>query len=482
MTASETRSAQIALETLVLSFSLEAWVSTQVLCYPVRSAPHAQKQLDLALEPRLRWRYGRLVAAHSNAVNDLAAGIKALPGQSSAFAHTQALWRFLENERTTPEVLMGPVLAGARTAVEESCSEYALAIHDWSHLNYFSHSSKTDRVQMTHQRDVGYELQSTVLLNDRQGDPLGAVVQNLVTQRGVHSTYAACTVQREHLEELSERLQWLEGQGFSKPLVHIVDREADSVGHLRHWSAAGQRWLVRARESRSVEHAGKPCSLKSVGEQLEFEFVREVEHRGCPAQQWLASSTVVMNRAAKPARKTQAGQRVAPVRGEPLEVRLVVSSIRDAQGKVLALWYLLSNVESQVSAERLALWYYWRWRIESYFKLLKSAGHCIESWEQETGLAILKRLLIAGHACALAWTVMRLSHTNTQARETAEFLVRLSGRQMKRTQPITASAMLAGLYQLFAMLEILEQYSPDELRSLGRIAFPNRPKERARDV
>lgn len=410
-------------------------------------------------------------------MSDLAAGIKALPGQASAFAHTQSLWRFLDNDRTTPEVLMGPVLAGAHTAVKESCKEYALAIHDWSHLNYFTHSSKTDRVQMTHERDIGYELQSTVLLNDRHGDPLGAVVQNLVTQHGVYSTYRPCLPKQDHLEELSERLQWLEGQGFSKPLVHIVDREADSVGHLRAWNAARQHWLVRTKDTRVVEHAGKSCSLRSVGEQLEFKFVRDVEHKGRPAQQWLASSTVVMNRAAKPARKTPQGRRVGPVRGEPLQVRLVVSSIRDAKGNVLALWYLLSNVPSQVSDERLALWYYWRWRIESYFKLLKSAGHCIESWEQERGLAILKRVLIASHACALAWTVKRLSHTHAQARNTAAFLVRLSGRQMKRTAPITTSALLAGLYQLFAMLEILEHYSHDELKALGAIAFPGHLKE-----
>jgi hypothetical protein len=59
--------------------------------------------------------------------------------------------------------------------------------------------------------------------------------------------------------------------------------------------------------------------------------------------------------------------------------------------KELSRWYLLSNVPYEVSSETLALWYYWRWNIESYFKLLKSGGQQLEHWQQESGLAVLKR-------------------------------------------------------------------------------------------
>jgi len=36
-----------------------------------------------------------------------------------------------------------------------------------------------------------------------------------------------------HLDELTGRMGWLEDQGFALPLVHIIDREADSAGHWR---------------------------------------------------------------------------------------------------------------------------------------------------------------------------------------------------------------------------------------------------------
>jgi len=88
---------------------------------------------------------------------------------------------------------------------------------------------------------------------------------------------------------------------------------------------------------------------------------------------------------------------------------------------------------------QIALGYYWQWRIESYFKLLKQAGQQLENWEQESGRAILKHLLIASQVCALVWCLKRTKGAFAEQRRA--FLVRLSGRQMKRTTPITAPAV-----------------------------------------
>ncbi|QDT74099.1 hypothetical protein I41_32940 [Lacipirellula limnantheis] len=47
----------------------------------------------------------------------------------------------------------------------------------------------------------------------------------------------------------------------------------------------------------------------------------------------------------------------------------------DSDDCILATWTLLTNVAQQdADASKIALWYYWRWRIESFFKLLKSHG------------------------------------------------------------------------------------------------------------
>ena len=46
------------------------------------------------------------------------------------------------------------------------------------------------------------------------------------------------------------------------------------------------------------------------------------------------------------------------------------------------------------------------------------------------------------------------------------FLVRLSGRQMKRSTTATAPAILAGLWVYLAMLDALDEHTADELRAM----------------
>jgi hypothetical protein len=272
---------------------------------------------------------------HSHCAHQLAAGMKALPCGDQAFAHTQALWRFLGNERVTPADLGAPLLALTREGVAEGCDEYALAAHDWSRLNYNTHRRKLDRLQMTHETDLGYELQSTVLMADRDGVPLGAPTQNLCTAQGVWSSRSREMVRPQtHLDELTERIDWLEGQAVAKPLVHIVDREADSVFHQREWCARNRLWLVRVKAAGRVRYQQKASTLEGVADGLCFAQVRTVEHRGQPAVQWLASAEVTIVRPAKPKRMDEQGKRVPPIPGAPLTLRLVVSRIRTPDGKL----------------------------------------------------------------------------------------------------------------------------------------------------
>ena len=99
-------------------------------------------------------------------------------------------------------------------------------MHDWSSLNYKGHASKLDQRVLHNRYEKGYELQSSIVLSDRNGLPLGVVAQNISTTHGVWSSYQGDSLQVEktHLEELAERVKAIENQGFSKPRVHIVDR------------------------------------------------------------------------------------------------------------------------------------------------------------------------------------------------------------------------------------------------------------------
>jgi hypothetical protein len=421
------------------------------------------------LEPRLQRRYQQLVKEHAHVSQRVAAGLSALAGSGTSFASTQAAWRFFRNPAVTLAALAAPLLQAAPAAVRSACAQYALMMHDWSHLNYNAHTRKTDRVQLSHSRDCGYELQTALLVGDRAGQPLAPLCQNVVSTAGVHTTRAETVAPRQtRLDELTGRMAYLAGLNLPKPLVHIIDREADSVGHYRQWQA--YLYLVRAKGGQRVERAGHSCLLGTLATELHHTnalvFSRAVVFQGHAARQYVAETAVVLRRAARPRRR---GEKRQAVPGDPVPLRLVVSEVRTAEGQVLATWYLLSNVPAAVSAGELAQWYYWRWRIESFFKLLKGAGQQIEAWQQESGLAVAKRLLVASLACVLVWQLER--STQPGATEVRTLLVRLSGRQMKRNRPHTAPALLAGLWTLLAVLDVLEDYPPPELQRMAQNIF-----------
>jgi hypothetical protein len=424
------------------------------------------------LEPRLQRRYCRLVAEQLSPAQRLASGLKALPDGGSAFAAAQAAWRFYENPRVGLRALAAPLIAEGRRAVDQDCDEWVLVVHDWSSVTYPTHTSKKDRVPVGRSSDLGYGLQTTLLVSDRTGSPLSPICLGLRAAGGVHcsrSGYVRKPLSK--LDELAPTMDFVEQQGLSKPAVHIIDAEADSVTHYREWSRRPHRYfLVRADAERVVTHEGEHRTLADVRELLRkrgaFRYQRQVRYHGKKADQWIVQTQVTLT---LPGWRNRKGERSHRVPGPPLTLRLVISEIRDRTGEVRAVWFLLTNVPETVEAGQIALWYYWRWRIESYFKLMKSAGHQMEQWQQETAAAVAKRLMVASMACVVVWHVAR-----SQAPEAAELrhlLVRLSGRQMKRTRPFTEPALLAGLWVLLAMLSVLEQYHPDDLRRLATLPF-----------
>jgi hypothetical protein len=103
--------------------------------------------------------------------------------------------------------------------------------------------------------------------------------------------------------------------------------------------------------------------------------------------------------------------------------------------------------------------------------LLKSAGMNAERWEQHSGEAVAKRLVIASTACLTVWCLQQ--EPGEEAAEVRRVLVRLSGRQMKYEVESTAPALLAGLEKLLAVLDILVEYDIQEIRTLVKQVLPH---------
>jgi len=417
------------------------------------------------LAKRLQDRYESLVKGHSATLQDVAAGIRALPGVGDSFAATQAAWRFFGHEETTLPVLMQPLLRVADEAVRSASAAVALVVCDWCQLHYSRHSAKADRVALTNAHDRGYELHTALLISDVDGAPIAPVQQSLRSAAGLFQT-STPRVRRHLADTKLDRLlpvfRSVAERDWSKPAVFIIDREADSVDHYRRWAKARQWFLVRADDNRMVTHEGQERLLPQVHQELRdrgaFHGSRAVHYHGRPAQQYIAETEICLSRPGK----AKQGRISKP--GRPLPLRLVIAEVRDEDGKVLAHWLLLTNVPTLFDAATVALWYYWRWGIESYFKLLKSAGLELEHWRQETGLAVAKRLLVASMACVMAWKIGRSNHPAGPTLRA--LLVRLSSRQMRHGVEATEPALLAGLWSLLQGLALAEAYDLDHLRRL----------------
>lgn len=425
-------------------------------------------------------RYTQLVVAHLSHTHRLAAGLHPPPSLARPFAAVQAAWRFYSNDRITLPQLAGPLIECARTAVSTACAEQLLVILDWSNLHLCRQDSRLDRVELAHRKDLGYELLTALAVGDREGSPLAPLCLDLRASDGIHSTRADRRLTPlSALDGLEPVMAHVESLNLGKPAVFIIDREADSVGHYRQWSAVGRRFLVRANDQGRVLYQGSHQPLGQVADTLKrqgtFQYARSVQFKGQPARQLVAETTVVLDRPARTHRvDPKTGQaKHKNIGGPPLSLRLVVSEVRDRRGWRRGRWLLLTNLPASVETATVALWYYWRWEIESYHKLLKGAGQQVEGWLQESAVTFSRRLVVAAMAGVIVWRLAR--ENSAPATEMREVLVRLSGRQMKRgknQRSFTEPALLAGLGVLISMLDYLRQHDLDDLRRLTQAVLP----------
>ena len=421
------------------------------------------------LEPRLQRRCQQLVKEHLHTSESVAAGLRALPGVNRAFASTQAAWRFYANPRVTLAELTTPLIASGRDLLTSECQSHALIMHDWSDLHYGTHTRKTDRIPLG--KDQGYQLESALLVSDRTGLPLTPLSLSLWAADGIHTTRCAEVVtDQSHLDELTATIKALEAEKWGLPLVHLSDRESDSSAHLRDWDKEQWRFVVRAKALPFVDWEGRKTRLGEIADQLTWRPSGTVQlTAGVIAQQIIAETEIRMTRPGQ--RRVRRGRGAVRKHepGAPLRLRLIVVRLLLPDDGRAGEWLLLTNLGAEVSAEVIAEWYYWRWVIESYFKLCKSAGQHLEEWQQETAAALAKRLLIAALACVVVWQVQR--DDSTAGTELRQLLLRLSGRQVRRGQA-TAPALLAGMWVLLAMLDVMQHYDLAELKQMARVMLP----------
>jgi hypothetical protein len=426
------------------------------------------------------------VKEHTHVVNAAVSGLSALPGTSKPFAATKAMNRFLNHPEIPFHALIEPAQDAVRKSLSESDGETTLVVHDWCMFNFHTHSAKRDQYRRSHDTDTGYELSSALVIDAADGRPLGPMELRLRTAQGLLGTRVnEVATPPGHVDELLAVMNESRGWKLDKTPIHVVDREADSVGHYREWHEQRHLFLVRADPERLALFQGGERKLPEIAAELQAEFRDVPAADGRPQRITIRAGTgrIVAAEASitlhRPAKKTVAGVKTSggnkkriEVPGPPLPVRLIVTRVVDDEEKELARWYLLTNVPSRLAdTATIGRWYAWRWGVESYHKLLKTSGMNAEEWLQETGAAFLRRLCVATMACVTVWALQR--DASEDASRMRQVLVRLSGRQMEHRVESTAPALMAGLERLLAIDDLLTREDLHEILSLARRVLPN---------
>jgi hypothetical protein len=75
-----------------------------------------------------------------------------------------------------------------------------------------------------------------------------------------------------HLDEITDTLTAISKMRLPKPVVHLIDRAADSIGHYRQWNDHEQRFVVRARAVPQAKFAGETMRLGRVAAGLSLQM------------------------------------------------------------------------------------------------------------------------------------------------------------------------------------------------------------------
>jgi hypothetical protein len=259
----------------------------------------------------------------------VAAGLSVPVTAQSGFAATQAVWRFLANDKVTLPRLIDPLRQFAK---QQIIGCYVLQVLDWCKLKFDAHSSKKDRITDSLKYCNGYELTTQLAVDADNGSPIAVVQAHLKTSNGFLSTMdKAPDNETPHLEQVLPMMKAAHLMHLGAKSVFVIDREADALYYLRQWHAAGKLFLIRGDDDRRADWNEESVSIREIKEQADKQQMyiksRDVIIKGKECEQFIFETKIILSR---PAQHRQKNKRSA-IAGEPLPLRLVIAKVLDQE-------------------------------------------------------------------------------------------------------------------------------------------------------
>lgn len=312
------------------------------------------------------------------------------------WAETKAAYRFFQNDNVEAEQILAAHCN--KTAQRARAHKTVLALQDTSYFIYTGHpktegigrlsAAKGNSVDKIYTRGL---MVHTCLAVTTAGVPLGLLDQKIYT-RNPSAKKTGKTRHRDYLPvEEKESCKWLETMKNSKTvmgdaeIVTVCDREADLYDFFKCSHQLGSPVLVRAKVNRTINRKSR-YSEKGV------EKLRE--HMSQQPEAGSYNIDIPRRAKTKQCKSREARTAAVTVRYSTFTLPPPCDNIKHATEKLPDLrmyavyvqeskppndaepveWMLLTNiaVTSYQEAYEKVQWYCLRWRIEMYFKVLKS--------------------------------------------------------------------------------------------------------------
>lgn len=466
----------------------------------------------------------------------------AAPGASlpQAAAHGESNWadlmawyRYARNEQIAlPDIRRARALAVAdRVALGAD----VVIVHDPTQLDYSSHHSKKDRRPIGDHRGMGYEYVSCIAIEPHSGDFLGVVHDTVISLEGPHDAdvmdydYEPLfadfddeekqRLRENHRHQMAVHMRGLAPVFAGRNVIHVADREFDDIFVLHNARQTQRSFVIRSTANRNVQVPGAPwipdeaLAAKQAGHRCEGGWVcvnltRLVNAVPLEPYKTLAldkkGRVVFGGKVARFAKLSIGGCRVRLYRRakrngryfrppQPIDVHMVVIREENPPPGVTALrWVLFTDLPIDTPEELawVAHLYELRWKVEEYYRLLKSGYH-IEKLRFHDARRIARTLVVLSIAAVATLNLKRkvqlpargrLSDEDYERVKTAvrniknptlplelclfALVVKYGGWIGRRQDPIGPTILMRGLLQVLAMLDALSRYGPVLIQAL----------------
>lgn len=370
------------------------------------------------VDPRLGKRLVSLVSKLSDKIGST------IPMACQDWCNTKAAYRFLSNPRLSElEIMHGHFLSTqSRFAATAGPT---LVLHDTTEMTFKSsrphdigYTRKCPRKgglfdQRKNLAVCGVLMHSSLAITP-EGLPLGFTAKKFWNRdkfKNVKALYRKKNATRIPIEE-KESYRWIEGVrnsnkllGDPKRVIHIGDREADIYDFFQAALADKSNFLVRIKVDRRTTE--ETVTINNIIADASVKGHYEVTYQDSDGKQVKANLQVKYE---KITIRPPFGIKTKTCSDLTLTVIHAQEVTKPGKGRERIDWKLVTSlpVKSLAAAAEKLQWYALRWKIEVFFKVLKS-GCKVEESKLRTAESLCKLIAVYN---ILAWRVFWLTMAN----------------------------------------------------------------------